>query len=129
MNNKEIEAKKAELMERARESMDAYGKPPKYLCHPDEPAIMDKTQLRGVNSMKALDIVRTPKGGIAFITETNNEGKQASIKYIGDLNPGNERGAWWDESELEVIDSLPKMIAMATCHPFGRGESDVKKFF
>lgn len=79
--------------------------------------------------MKALDIVRTPEGGIAFITETNDEGKQASIKYIGDLNPGNERGAWWDESELEVIDSLPKMIAMATAHPFGRGKDDVERFF
>ena len=79
--------------------------------------------------MKALDIVRTPKGGIAFITETNREGKKASINFIGDLNPGDERNAWWDESELVVIDSLPRMIAMATYHPFGRGKSDVEKFF
>lgn len=79
--------------------------------------------------MKALDIVRTPKGGIAFITETNREGKQASINYIGDLNPGCEPNAWWNESDLVIIDSLPRMIAMATSHPFGSGKSDVEMFF
>ena len=35
--------------------------------------------------MKALDIVRTPKGGIAFIKETNNNGKKAScLLYTSD---------------------------------------------
>jgi hypothetical protein len=29
------------------------------------------------------------------------------------------------KGELEVIDSIPKMIAMATCHPFGQGREDV----
>lgn len=79
--------------------------------------------------MKALDIVRTPKGGIAFIAETNGHGKLASITYIGDLNPGGEHNAWWDESELTVIDSIPKMLASATAHPFGTGKEDVKAFF
>lgn len=79
--------------------------------------------------MKALDIVRTPKGGIAFITETNDNGKQASINYINGLNIGNEHNAWWDEEDLEVIDSIPRLIADATCHPFGRGAEDVKAFF
>jgi len=80
-------------------------------------------------NMKALDIVRTPKGGIAFITETNNNGKEASIDFIGDLNPGGEHNAWWDESELTVIDSIPKMLAMAIAHPFGDGKEDVEAFF
>jgi len=79
--------------------------------------------------MKALDIVRTPKGGIGFITETNNKGSQASIVYIGDLNIGNEHNAWWDVTELTVIDSIPRMIANATAHPFGEGKDDVKAFF
>lgn len=79
--------------------------------------------------MKALDIVRTPKGGIAFITETNDNGKQASITYIGDLNIGREHNAWWDVSELTVIDSIPKMLARATAHPFGKGKNDVDVFF
>ena len=79
--------------------------------------------------MKALDIVRTPKGGIAFITETNDNGKQASIRFIDSLNIGREHNAWWGVDELEVIDSIPKMLAEATAHPFGQGKDDVKEFF
>jgi hypothetical protein len=79
--------------------------------------------------MKALDIVKTPGGGIGFITETNNNGKEASIEFIKGLNPNHERNAWWSEKELTVIDSIPKMIAMATAHPFGRGKEDVERFF
>lgn len=79
--------------------------------------------------MKALDIVRTPKGGIAFIVETNGSGKQAAINYIGNLNPGRERNAWWYEKDLEVISSIPKMLAEATAHPHGQGGDDVKLFF
>ena len=78
-----------------------------------------------INNMKALDIVRTPKGAIGFITETNNNGKTASITFIGDTNKGREKNAWWDLGQLEVIDSIPKMLALATCHPFGQGHKDV----
>ena len=79
--------------------------------------------------MKALDIVKTPKGGIAFVTETNSNGEEASIQYIGNLNICNERNAWWDEKELTIIDSIPKMIAMAMAHPFGCGRQDVEELF
>ncbi len=79
--------------------------------------------------MKALDIVKTPKGGIGFVTETNNGGKEISITYIGNLNPGHEHNAWWKSNELEIIDSVPRMLAMATAHPFGKGKEDVHLFF
>ena len=79
--------------------------------------------------MKALDIVRTPKGGIAFVTETNNNGQEVSITYIGNLNPGKEKNAWWNKKELKIIDSLPRMLALAMCHPFGYGKKDATKFF
>ena len=79
--------------------------------------------------MKALDFVKTPKGGIGFITETINNGTEASINYINGLNIANEKNAWWNEKELKVIDSLPRLIAFATCHPFGEGKEDVKKFY
>ena len=75
--------------------------------------------------MKALDIVRTPKGAIGFITETNDNGQKASISFIGDTNKAREKNAWWSLGQLEVIDSIPKMLAMATCHPFGVGHRDV----
>lgn len=79
--------------------------------------------------MKALDIVKTPKGGIGFVTETNDNGKKACIYFIETLNIGGERNAWWDVSELTVIDSIPRMLANATAHPFGKGKDDVKLFF
>ena len=70
--------------------------------------------------MKALDIVRTPKGGIAFITETNNEGTKASINYIGDLNVGDEHNAWWSKSDLEVISSIPSSPVVILSFTLGR---------
>jgi hypothetical protein len=77
--------------------------------------------------MKPLDFVMTPKGGIGLITETNDEGKKASIDYI--YNPNNEYNAWWGEEELKVLISLPRLLALATCHPFGCGSKDVDKFY
>lgn len=79
--------------------------------------------------MKALDIVTTPGGGIAIITETNLNGKEASIDYINGLNPSQEHNAWWLEEELKVIDSLPNLLARSMAHPFGCGGTDVETFF
>ena len=79
--------------------------------------------------MKALDIVVTPKGNVAYITETNDGGKSASIMFINGLNDGTDHNAWWDEEELTVIDSIPRMLAMATAHPGGKGKHDVNIFF
>ena len=80
-------------------------------------------------TMKPLDIVRTPKGGIAFVKETNDGGEVASIRFIGDLNVGDEHNAWWPKSQLTVIDSIPGMLARACAHPFGKGKEDVELFF
>lgn len=79
--------------------------------------------------MKALDIVRTPKGGIAIVVETNGDGNEASIDYINGCNPGREHNAWWGKSQLKVIDSVPHILAKAMKHPFGSGGQDVEKFF
>lgn len=79
--------------------------------------------------MKALDIVRTPKGALAIVAETNNGGKEASIRYIGGRSPYGEHIAWWSESELVVVDSFPRLIASAMAHPFGKGDEDVALFF
>jgi hypothetical protein len=78
--------------------------------------------------MKALDIVRTPKGGIAVVIETLRDGKQGHINFIKGCDFG-EHLAWWDESELTVIDSIPFILASAMKHPFGCGQDDVDKFF
>jgi hypothetical protein len=79
--------------------------------------------------MRALDIVVTPKGGIAMITETNDLGKSASINFINGLNPYGEKNAWWNQSELKVIDSIPQMISNAMAGSWGKGKEDVKCLF
>lgn len=77
--------------------------------------------------MKALDIVRTPKGSIALVSETVGQGTRISIKFIG-CDHG-EKNAWWDASALEFLDSLPRVLANATAHPMGSGLADVERSF
>jgi hypothetical protein len=82
------------------------------------------------DTFQALDIVRTPGGGIAMVTETLNGGKQCSINYIGDLNPKDEHNAWWREGDgLVLLDSIPRLLAEATHNQFGDGKIDARKFF
>jgi hypothetical protein len=79
--------------------------------------------------MKAFDIVRTPKGALAVVVETNKGGKEASITFIGGGSPYGEHNAWWDEGELVLVDSITRIIADAMAHPFGKGREDVNIFF
>ena len=78
--------------------------------------------------MKPLDFVRTPKGALALVVETNEAGREASIEYICRCETG-EHNAWWDKSDLTVIDSLPRLIASRIAHPNGNGQKDVNVFF
>lgn len=70
--------------------------------------------------IRALDFVKTPGGHVAMVKETTvTQGKiQVSIVYIG---PCSGKNAWWNEDELEVIGSLPLLLARTMCHPFGDG--------
>lgn len=77
--------------------------------------------------MRPLDIVRTPGGGIAVITETN--GVTASIDYITGCNPKEEHNAWWNVKDLKVLDSIPAMLANRMAHPFGDNKKQGTKFF
>jgi hypothetical protein len=81
--------------------------------------------------VRPLDFVQTRMGSIALVTETHPPGnglpRQASISFIGPSQ--GEKSAWWDEDDLEVIDSLPRLLAAATLHPFGHGRADVETFF
>jgi hypothetical protein len=79
--------------------------------------------------MKTLDFVITPKRNMAVICETNNCGEEASIWFIGEQNPDSERNAWWNKKELIVIDSVPHLLGMCMCHPFGIGKKDVEKYY
>lgn len=84
--------------------------------------------------IKPLDIVRVPKGAIAIVTEcspaSNNLNiNRYSINYLDKKDPLREYNAWWDESELIYINSIPILIAEAMCHPFGNNRKHVKQIF
>lgn len=79
--------------------------------------------------MKALDIVRTESGSIGFIVETTNNGSKASINFIGNMRYDADRNAWYETGELTVIDSIPHLLAIAMCHPFGSGHKDADMYF
>lgn len=79
--------------------------------------------------MKALDIVRTPKGGIAIVTEVGDRG-DASITFLKGSNRTFEKNAWWGATEgLVIIDSIPRLLANAMAHPFGSSKQQGDRDF
>ena len=81
--------------------------------------------------LRPLDFVLTPKNNIALVTETHVTESgiiQASIEFI---NPRHdyERNAWWNESELKVINTLPYILSKEMSHPFGNGHKKAKEHF
>lgn len=82
--------------------------------------------------MQPLDFVLTPLGAIALVSEVNEPQqpgmkRQASITFIGPSK--GEHNAWWSEDELQVIDSLPRILAVGLCHPFGAGKPVARNSF
>ncbi len=74
---------------------------------------------------RPLDIVRTPGGGIAIVTQADPLGEnwharsgqvQSSIDYL--YNPSGEHNAWWFSEDLEILGNLPELISKAMAHPF-----------
>jgi hypothetical protein len=45
---------------------------------------------------------------------------QASIEWIG--GSSGLKSAWWTESEVIVLDSLPRLLVRELGHPFGQGK-------
>lgn len=79
--------------------------------------------------IKVLDFVITPEGAVAFVDETNNGGSRVSLTYLGGGRQNGERNAWWDASDLKVIDNLPSLLSRNLCHPFGDGKNDALMFY
>ncbi len=71
--------------------------------------------------LKPMDIVRTPRGAIAMVTNVSQRG-EVSIGYLGvrhfgnggGANPTGERNALWGkENGLILIYSIPRIISFA----------------
>jgi len=59
--------------------------------------------------LKFLDIVKTPDGSLALITEMS--AGDAHISYIT-RNAKNPKVSWWDEDDLEVLGNVYSILAM-----------------
>lgn len=80
--------------------------------------------------MKALDIVRTRFGSIGMITETSDHDGVVTASVDFFEKKCQEKTAWWSESELTVIHSLPLFLAEALAHPFlSQGREQARKNF
>lgn len=82
--------------------------------------------------IKPLDIVETPKGGIAIVKECSPKSSNLpinkySVRFI--KNPNNEHNAWYHEKELKLLKSLPILLAECMCHPFGDNEQYLENIF
>ena len=82
-------------------------------------------------NIKPLDIVITPKGAYAYVTEINisHNGEYPEVNigyfgnYIGDNSMYGEKNAWWNARDLVIIDNFASIFARSMCHPFGFGKS------
>ena len=78
--------------------------------------------------MKPLDLVRTPKGAHALVTEVDDRDYAAILVFAGEPRT-YERRAWWaPEDGLVAIDSLPRLLA-AAASPLGNDENRIAEFF
>jgi len=76
--------------------------------------------------LKPLDLVKTPRGSFAIITEQNDN--SYSIRFIG--SSYGDKNAWWQQNEgLEYLDNLPRVLAVSMCHPFGNGKGQAEDAF
>lgn len=62
---------------------------------------------------------------VGIVCEIDTSG-HASVEWIGKSNLYN---AWWNPECLEIVDSLPNLLARKIAHPFGNGRGMVDSFF
>ena len=77
--------------------------------------------------LRPLDIVRTPKGAIALVTETN--GYTCCIAFFPHQVTTYEKNAWWENGQLKVLGSIPVMLANAVAHPLGTNQRQGNIYF
>lgn len=64
---------------------------------------------------------------IGIVTEITDDGR-LSVAWIGP-NSDLLKNAWWEQDELEKIDSLPHLLAREMTNSFGNGRKEVDKYF
>lgn len=92
-------------------------------------------------TFQPLDLVQTPSGAIAMVTEcyTNEEGFQnLALSYLANCKT-TDKYAWWSNyrfsntthvlDDLVLLDSLPRLLANAVANNMGSGTKQGNVFF
>ncbi len=78
--------------------------------------------------LKPLDLVKTPKGAIAMVTEVADD-NSVMLSFLMYTETTKEKNGWWESWELTLLDSLPRLLSEATAHPMGNNGKKVSRFF
>lgn len=65
---------------------------------------------------------------VGIVVEVQGVSGNCSIDWIG-KDPNPPHNAWWEQSDLELMDSLPSIIARNMVHPFGNNAQYVEEQF
>lgn len=78
--------------------------------------------------LRPLDLVKTPSGTIAVITET--DGTEAFVEFLPNQEiTANDYNAWWPKEDLTVLGNLVVLITSALAHPSGVNTEQGEEFF
>lgn len=92
-------------------------------------------------TFKPLDIVQTPSGAIAIITDCwadEDDFQQISLQYLANCKT-TDKCAWWSNrrfsntvhvlDDLVLLDSIPHLLANAVAHNMGSCTKQGNRFF
>jgi len=77
--------------------------------------------------LKPLDIVLTPKGGIAIVAEMNRISQEVSLRYI--YSKENEYSSWWNPNELKKLNNLALILSEMAIGNFSNNHDTPKIFY
>lgn len=82
--------------------------------------------------MKPLDIILTPEGNVAVVTEVCIVDNAISIVFLNHFKNTREKNAWWTTKEQEkmtLLDSLPHLLSNTMAHNMGSNTKQGSIFF
>lgn len=80
---------------------------------------------KGITLSDEKEPVDPGEKNVGLVCEIDKSG-EVSVEWIGESNLYN---AWWDPDCLEIVDSLPNLLAREISNHFGHGRNMVDSFF
>lgn len=88
-------------------------------------SILTISQSKGLMVAEKKEPVDSGERNVGIVCEVDKTG-DVSIEWIGESSLYN---AWWKPECLEIVDSLPNLLAREMSNHFGHGRDMVNSFF